>query len=134
MLSILAAAIRRDKIDRTGFRWPAGALFILRPHTVQAQMHIKIPVADAAGIFICLNSQRKGMFAMRHGKLQIQIMPDAAIQNADLRQNRAFLHQVEEALLLGLVGQGKLTREQYDRCARALSEKAEEVLPERRFK
>ena len=124
MLSILAAAIRRDKIGRTGFRRPAGALFILRPHTVQAQMHIKIPVADAAGIFICLNSQREGMFAM----------PDAAIQNADLRQNRAFLRQVEEALLLGLVGQGKLTREQYDRCARALSEKAEEVLPERRFK
>lgn len=65
---------------------------------------------------------------MRYGKLQIQIMPDAAIQNADLQQNRAFLRQVEEALLLGLVGQGKLTREQYDRCARALSEKAENVL------
>ncbi|HIT18620.1 MAG TPA: hypothetical protein IAB57_03290 [Candidatus Fimivivens faecavium] len=44
-----------------------------------------------------------------------------AAQAAEIRDNPAFRRLLQEALLAGLLHQGKLTQEQYDRCVRALS-------------
>lgn len=47
-----------------------------------------------------------------------------AAQAAEIRDNPAFRRLLQEALLAGLLHQGKLTQEQYDRCVRALSKQS----------
>lgn len=56
-----------------------------------------------------------------HRKPFVMVTPDTELQNTDLWENQRFLQQLQEALLLGLAGQGLLTREQYERCTRELS-------------
>lgn len=62
-------------------------------------------------------------------KPEIEVAPDWALLERDVRQNRPFLRRMQEALLLGLLEQEQLTREQYSRCAGALSGTLDKPLP-----